>query len=53
MAKYRQVLQDTLLQAACKRREQPARELRIYDTLELAVLAAFGAGWLLAILSHL
>lgn len=53
MAKYRQILQDTLLQAACRRREQPERERRFYDTLELAVLAAFGAGWLLAILSHL
>ncbi|MBQ3315464.1 MAG: hypothetical protein IJG70_05835 [Kiritimatiellae bacterium] len=53
MAKYRQVLQDTLLQAACERREQPERERRFYDALELAVLAAFGAGWLLAILSHL
>ena len=53
MAKYRQILQDTLLQAACKRREQPERERQIYDALELAVLAAFGGGWLLAILSHL
>lgn len=53
MAKYRQILQDTLLQAACKRREQPERERRMYDALELAVLAAFGAGWLLAIVTHL
>ena len=53
MAKYRQILQDTLLQAACKRREQPERERRIYDALELAVLAAFGAGYLIAVISHL
>lgn len=53
MAKYRAILQEVLLQAACKRREQPERERRFYDALEVAVLAAFGAGWLLAILSHL
>lgn len=53
MAKYSQILQAALLQAACKRREQPERERQIYDALEVAVLAAFGAGWLLAILSHL
>ena len=53
MAKYRQILQDVLLQSACKRREQPERERRIYDALELAVLAAFGAGYLIAVISHL
>lgn len=53
MAKYSQILQDTLLQAAAARREQPERERRFYDALELAVLAAFLAGWLLSILSHL
>lgn len=53
MAKYRAILQEVLLQTACKRREQPERERQIYDALELAVLAAFGAGWLLAIVTHL
>ena len=53
MAKYRAILQEVLLQTACKRREEAARERRYYDALELAVLAVFGAGWLLAILSHL
>ena len=53
MAKYRQILQDVLLQSACKRRAAADRERRFYDTLELSVLAAFGAGWLLALLSHL
>ena len=53
MAKYRQILQEVLLQSACKRREEAARERRFYDALEVAVLAAFGAGWLLAILTHL
>ena len=53
MAKYRQILQDVLLQSACKRREQPERERRIYDALELAVLAAFAAGYLIAVISHL
>lgn len=53
MAKYRQILQDTLLQAACKRREQPARERRYYDRLEAFTVGIFLGGWLFAILSHL
>lgn len=53
MAKYRAILQEVLLQTACKRREEAERERRFYDSLELAVLAAFLGGWLLAILSHL
>ena len=53
MAKYRQILQDVLLQSACKRRCEAERERRFYDSLEIAVLAAFGAGWLLALISHL
>ncbi len=53
MAKYRQILQDVLLQSACKRREEAERERRFYDTLELAALAAFAAGWLIAIVTHL
>ena len=53
MAKYRAILQEVLLQAACKRREEAARERRFYDSLELAALAAFGAGYLIAVISHL
>ena len=53
MAKYRQILQDTLLQAACKRREEAARERRYYDRLESFTVGIFLGGWLLAILSHL
>lgn len=53
MAKYRQILQDVLLQSACKRRKEAERERRFYDTLELAALAAFAAGYLIAVISHL
>lgn len=53
MAKYRAILQELLLQTACKRREEAERERRFYDTLELAALAAFAAGWLIAIVTHL
>lgn len=53
MAKYRAILQELLLQTACKRREESERERRFYDTLELAALAAFAAGWLIAIVTHL
>lgn len=53
MAKYRQILQDTLLQAACKRREEAARERRYYDRLEAFTVGIFLGGWLFAILSHL
>ena len=53
MAKYRTMLQEVLLQSACKRREEAERERRFYDTLELAALAAFAAGYLIAVISHL
>lgn len=53
MAKYRQILQDTLLQAAAARREQPARERRYYDRLESFTVGIFLGGWLFTILSHL
>ncbi len=53
MAKYRAILQEVLLQAAYKRRCEAERECRFYDLLELATLAAFGAGYLIAVISHL
>ena len=53
MAKYRQILQDVLLQSACKRREEAERERRYYDWLEAFTVGIFLGGWLFAILSHL
>ena len=53
MAKYRAILQEVLLQTACKRREKPERERRYYDRLEAFTVGIFLGGWLLAILSHL
>ena len=53
MAKYRAILQEVLLQTACKRREEAARERRFYDRLEAFTFAVFGAGWLIAIVTHL
>ena len=53
MAKYRQILQEVLLQAAYRRRCEAERERRFYDSLEIAALAAFAAGWQIAILTHL
>ena len=53
MAKYRQILQDVLLQSACKRREEAERERRFYDRLEAFTVGIFLGGWLFAILSHL
>ena len=53
MAKYRAILQEVLLQAACKRREEAARERRYYDRLEAFTVGIFLGGWLLSLLSHL
>ncbi|MBR2356001.1 MAG: hypothetical protein IKA69_06465 [Kiritimatiellae bacterium] len=53
MAKYRTMLQEVLLQAAYRRRCEAERERRFYDSLEIAALAAFAAGYLIAVISHL
>ena len=52
-ARHRAILQEVLLQTACKRREEAARERRYYDRLEAFTVGIFLGGWLFAILSHL
>ena len=68
MAKYRQILQEVLLSKLKSSKVEKLKsstnlstfqpfnlstEKRCFDSLELAALAAFGAGDLIAVISHL